>query len=153
RSVAEQAVIACAVVGDVVAQVRALVTRVHGAGYAVVAIDRCTRLATEHRITRLRPVAEQTVVAIDVVRRVDDRVRRLVATVVRARHAVIHRRGHSGLAAVGQAGLRTVAERQVVTKRVVRRELAIQHWIACVRCAGHNFAPVFRTKVILCSGS
>jgi uncharacterized membrane protein YjjP (DUF1212 family) len=56
--IAEQSIVTKAIVRYVVTRVGSFVARIFGATHAVIAIRRCARLAIQHRITGLSPIAE-----------------------------------------------------------------------------------------------
>jgi len=82
-TVAEQTVAARGVVRSVIARIRALVAGVHRTGHQVVAIGIGTVLTAQRHVTDLGTVAEQTVAAHGVIRRVIATIRGLVARIHR----------------------------------------------------------------------
>ena len=126
RTVAPQTVIARTIHRSVIAAVRRLVAAVRRARHAVIAVRSRPRLATGHRVARLRTVAPQTVIARTIHRSVIAGVRRLVAAVRRARHAVIAVRSRPRLATGHRvARLRTVAPQTVIARTIHRSVIAV----------------------------
>jgi hypothetical protein len=115
-AVADTAVVTIAVVGCIDTGISALVAGIVGTADAVIAIDQCAVLAIVDRIADLCAVAEKTVVAGSVIRRVCAGIIDLVATIDGAADAVITVGRRTGLAsACGRVtGLQTVAELTVV---------------------------------------
>ena len=109
------------------------------APHAVIHRHRRARLAVQGRIARLGAVAELTIVAKRVIRRVHHHVAHFIAAVIRAPHAVIHRHRRARLAVQGRiARLGAVAELTIVAKRVIRRvHHHVAHFIAAVICTRH----------------
>ena len=102
RAVAEECVIAKAVVWRVDDLVEDLVTAIDGARDSIADQGCRAGLTVEDRIAGLRPIAEETVIADGVVRRVCDDVKDLIAGVGRTSDSVINRRGRTYLTAEHQ---------------------------------------------------
>jgi hypothetical protein len=101
-AIAKFAVVANLVIGRVNAGIARFVARIERTSDSVITVGRSTRLATVHRIACLRPVAILSVVAAQIIGRVDARIRRFVARVNRTTHAVTAVRRRAGKASIDQ---------------------------------------------------
>jgi hypothetical protein len=115
-AVAEQTIVAGGVVRGLFHERGGLVAAAHGAAHAVLQGGRRAGPAALDGMTRLEPVAEQTIAAPRVDRGVGHRAGDLAAGVHGAGHGVVHHRRRSAAAQAGLhvAGLAAVAEHTVV---------------------------------------
>ena len=113
-AVAEQAIAAVGIVGDVIARIGPDVARVVRATCAVVAGRRRAGPAIQRGMACFRTVAEYAVVAVGVDGDVVARVGTCVARVVRASDTVIAIRCGADLARTADTGFRTSAEQTII---------------------------------------
>jgi hypothetical protein len=140
HTVAELTIIAQAVVRGVDDLVGDLVAAVNRAGHPVIRSRWRPGLTVQNRVTYLRTITEQTVIAEGIGWGVDNLISDLVAAVNRAGHAVIHNRRRTGLTARYEiTDLGTVTEERVIADRVVRCvDDLISHLVTAVYGAGNT---------------
>ena len=121
-AVAELTVIAKRIIRHVRAHVRIFIAHVDGTSDAVVTDVAVARLAVKCRIANFHAVAELTVAAQAVVRRIVAGIGRLVAGIYRTADAVIAVRRGAALAIIDRiADFDTIAEAAVVADGIIRR--------------------------------
>ena len=121
RPIAEDGVVAQGVIGIVVARIGCLVAGIDGAVHVVIAVHGRTGLAILDRVASLSAVAENVVVAEDIIGDVVAGVGGLIAGVSRAAHGVVAIDVRTGLARAGRqvAGFVSVTELTIVAFSVV----------------------------------
>ncbi|MFQ5410121.1 MAG: hypothetical protein ACE5FI_17060, partial [Anaerolineales bacterium] len=119
-AVAEQAVVAQGIVGDVITSVGGLVAGIGGTRDGIVAVGRYASRATDSCLARFHAVTEQTIIALGVIGNVIAGVGGLVAGIGRTRDGVVAIRRRAIYATDPDlTAFRPVAEQAVVAQGIV----------------------------------